>query len=149
MSSWLSSVAFVQHQRNPFQRLETRFLFGLGARFDVIRETSWRLSLGATPMLELEKIKNQSGTDADSRISTFAVIDGRLNDLVTLQLTGFVQPRISDFGDLRAMTTGGVRVKLGGALSLTVASDVEIDTRPPARVKKTDWEVTTGLGISL
>jgi len=148
-NAWLSSVAFVQHQRNPFQRLETRLLFGLGARFDVVRGKPWRLALGATPMLELERIKNQTGTGSDLRLSTFVVLDGRVNDTVTLQLTGFVQPRFSDFGDTRAMLTGGARVKLGGGFSLTTASDVTVDTRPPAGVEKTDWEVTTGIGVSL
>jgi putative salt-induced outer membrane protein YdiY len=145
---WLSSVAFIQHQRNPFQRLETRLLFGLGARFDLLRATPWRLAVGATPMLEIERIKSRPGTDDDLRLSTFVVLDARLNDTVTLQVTSFVQPRFSDFGDLRSMATGGVRVKLGGGFSLTTASNVEIDTRPPAGVKKTDWEVTTGLGVS-
>ena len=52
----LASVAFLQGQHNPFQRIETRVLVGGGARFDLVRREKVNMALGATFMREDEEL---------------------------------------------------------------------------------------------
>ncbi len=146
---WMASLEFLQIQRDPFQRLQTRFLAGAGARFDVLRAERWQVALGAADMLDVERIEDEPGTDTTQRLSTFATLDGELRKDAVLQFTAFVQPRWSDFADFRAYATGGLRVKLAGRVSYLTSAEVSHDSRPPAGVKETDWEVKTGFGVSL
>lgn len=145
---WLASLAFVQIQRNPFQRLQQRVLFGAGARFDLLRRKRWRASLGSAHMVEVERLEDRAGDETDHRLSTFVTFDGQVSETLTLAFTSFVQPLWSDFGDLRALAIAETRVKLGGGFTYTVASEIRYDAEPPDGVDTTDWEVETGFGIA-
>ncbi len=145
---WLSSLAFTQIQRNPFQRLQQRVLFGAGARFDLLRRKNWSLSLGAAHMTEIERIEDVDGHVTDQRLSSFATFDGLVGETLIVQFTSFVQPLWSDFGDVRALGLAGTKVKLGGHFSQNTNFELRYDSRPPEEVKTTDWEVKTGLGYT-
>ena len=145
---WVSSLAFVQIQRNPFQQLQQRVLVGAGARFDVLRRPRWKASVGAAHMVETEKLENSPGYETDQRLSSFVTFDGKVSETLTVQVTSFVQPLWADMTDLRALALVGTRVKLGGGFTYNVASELRYDAEPPGGVKTTDWEVETGLGYT-
>ena len=146
---WLSTVTFVQHQSNPLQRLKTRFLAGAGARFDVVRASRVYGALGASHMVEVERIEDTRRTDTDQRLSLFAILEGKLSETVTVDLTSFVQPLWTDLGDMRAILVSSLRVELMGSLSLGLHYNVQHDTEPPDRVKPTDWKLRAGLEYEL
>lgn len=143
------SLAFVQQQRNPFQRLQSRVLAGGGGRFDLVRGTRWRLSEGLSTMLEIENLRDESGSDTSHRMSTFTTLDVTLNEAVSGQVTAFVQPLWRDFHDVRVLAVAGVQAKLAGGLALSVSANVQHDARPPAGVRTTDWDVQTGFVLEL
>ena len=145
---WVSSLAFVQIQRNPFQRLQQRVLVGAGARFDVLRRERWKASVGAAHMMEIEKLEGAPDHETDQRLSSFVTVDGKVSETLTVQVTSFVQPRWADLSDLRALALVGTQVKLGGGFTYNVASELRYDADPPAGVKTSDWEVETGLGYT-
>jgi putative salt-induced outer membrane protein YdiY len=147
-SPLVSSLLFAQIQRNPFQRLRQRVLFGAGARLDVLRRRSWALAVGASHMTEIEEIEGAGEHDTDQRLSSFATLDGAVGETLIFQLTSFVQPLWSDFGDLRAFGLAGTKVKLAGGFSQNVALELRYDSRPPEDVETTDWEVKAGLGYT-
>lgn len=146
--SALHSIGFVQIQHNPFQRLESRWLTGAGLRWDLRADDDGRLSLGATHMVEVERIEGVDGSDTDHRLSAFLHVGRRLSP--TAKLTGvvFVQPLWRDFSDRRAMGKLTLEVSLTESLTLQVGGNVEYDARPPAGVETTDWRTVTGLGMS-
>jgi hypothetical protein len=146
---WLSTLTFVQHQRNPFQRLKTRFLAGAGARFDVLRASRVYGALGLSHMVEIERIEDAGGTDTDQRLSLFAILEGKLREPVVLELTSFVQPLWSDLSDMRAILAASLRVAIVGSLSLTLNYDLQHDTEPPDGVQETDWKLRAGLAWEL
>ncbi len=146
---WVSTLTFVQHQRNPFQRLKTRFLAGAGARFDVVRASRIHAALGASHMVEVERIEDASGTDTDQRLSVFAILEGKLSEPVVVEVTSFVQPLWSDFSDMRAILAASLRVTLVGSLAMTLNYDLQHDTEPPAGVEDTDWKLRAGLAYEL
>jgi len=148
LGSGLHSIGFVQIQHNPFQRLRSRWLTGAGLRWDLRADDDGRLAVGATHMVEVERIEDVAGSDTDHRLSAFLHVGRRLSP--TAKLTGvfFVQPLWRDLSDRRAMGKLALEVALSDALTLTVGGNVEYDARPPAGVDTTDWRTLTGLGVA-
>ncbi|MCA9727403.1 MAG: DUF481 domain-containing protein [Candidatus Eisenbacteria bacterium] len=149
ITPWLATVTFVQHQRDPFQRLQSRFLLGAGLRFDIVRQAAWELSLGGAHMSERESIREEPAADYDQRLSTFLLWVGNLTSSVEVNVTGFYQPRWSDWGDARATASGELRVDLASALAVGWSASLQHDSRPPEGVKSTDWSYLTKLIVSL
>jgi len=143
----LHTVTFAQIQHNPFQRLQSRWLFGAGGRIDVLDDDLGSLSLGATHMMEIERIEDEDGRDTDQRLSAFLFASRRLSPTVNLSAVGFIQPLWSDFSDRRAMGNLSMDVSLTGSLVLRVGGSVEYDSSPPTGVDSTDWKTSTGLGV--
>ncbi len=143
----LHSVAFAQIQHNPFQRLQSRWLFGAGGRWDVLDDQQGSLSLGATHMVEIERIEDEQGRDTDQRLSAFLFASRRLSPSLKLSAVGFIQPLWSDLDDRRAMGNLALEVSLTETVSLKVGGALEYDSHPPAGVDTKDWQTTTGLGV--
>ncbi len=143
----LFSVTFVQLQHNPFQRLQSRWLFGAGGRWDIFDDEFGKFSVGVTHMLELERIDGVSGQETDHRLSAFVVVSRKVSDNSKLTGVSFVQPKWSEFSDRRAMGRLSLDVSLTGSLSLNVGGSLEYDSNPPEGVDTTDWKTTTGLSV--
>jgi putative salt-induced outer membrane protein YdiY len=143
-----ATIAFAQHQYDRFQRLESRFLLGAGMRWDAVRAEHVHVSVGASPMLEVEK---EEGTDAlaRGRMSTFLSVLGNVDERTSVDVIAFVQPAMAELADTRAVATASLRVKMGGGIALQVSSRVQYDAEPAPDVKDTDWKVQTGLTWSL
>lgn len=141
-----ATIAFAQHQHDRFQRLTARYLFGVGARWDWIRRERLEGSWGLTPMLEAEKIQEES-TEVSARFSTFVSLLGRVNDRTTVDLTAFVQPKADPLDDLRAVASASLKTAVSGKVSLHVQGSVGYDSDPADRVEKTDWKTRTGLSV--
>lgn len=138
------TLAFVQAQENPFQRLESRWLLGAGLRWDVLQTDKQRFSLGLAHMQEREKIEEQ---DAEwiERASLFLNLALQLREGVTLSGLAFFQPAWSDLEDWRTMGNFELEVELAAGLALVSGLSLEGDSRPAAGVEKVDWTTSTAL----
>ena len=155
-----STVLFGQSQRDPFRRIARRTLAGGGLRWDILRnetvqeDGSTRLqgqvSLGATLMHEAEEwTDDDRGTRHGERFSFFARGFGVVRDGVSLDLTGFYQPRPGDFRDSRALVGLNTNVDLVGSLRLILRYDLIHDAVPPRGVAPTDYRFRSGLSLGL
>lgn len=143
---WISSLVFTQTQYNPFQRLAVRFLLGGGARFDVVREETWEVALGASYMLEVEDLTDDdTGSDTEHRQSYFASLVGNPLPNLRLDLSAFWQPLFSDFSDSRVYGAASSRVDVVGGLDLLLSVGVQRDSNPPEGVKEVDLTLRSGL----
>ena len=145
----IHTLAFTQASRQPFQRLESRFLFGAGARFDILRHEDLRGSLGLAHMVEIEKVDESPSSDTDQRLSSFLSLMGRVSGNTTADVIVFAQPRWSDFGDLRATVQASLTIEIVDRLALVIAANVMHDTEPPDRVEDTDWRTRTSVAWKL
>ena len=148
LSDRWATIAFVQHQRNPFQRLDSRYLLGFGGRWLSVKGESTRLYLGATQMFEQERIQDESGHTKDERLSTYISFVSELRDGVALDFLVFYQPLWKDFADWRVHGEIKLTILLTGSLSLFTGYNLEHDTRPPEGVVETDWNTKTGFAFS-
>ena len=144
LSDRWATVAFLQLQENPFQRLDTRFLAGLGGRWQALKGESTLIYLGATYMFEKEKIQDEEGFDNAQRLSSFASLELELRQGVYVDFLAFYQPRLDDFADWRAYGEIRLEVELIGSLSLFTGYNLQYDSQPPAGVEETDWNTRTG-----
>lgn len=142
-----STLAFVQHQSDPFRRLQRRTLIGAGTRMDIVREEHWEGSLGVSYMFEAEELTDDPDgrVEREGRGSFFASAIGQVAETLRIDLSSFYQPLFSDFGDARAYTAASLRVDVVGELDLIVRFDLTHDSRPPVGVEETDMRFSTGL----
>jgi hypothetical protein len=145
-----ATVAFGQAQSNPFQRLRSRLLLGAGVRCDLVRSPQGNhVYLGATPMLEAERIEDQEGHVTRGRLSTFLLVTQAISPDARISASGFWQPLLGDLADVRATGNIGLLVDLTGGLDLQVGTALEYNSRPPANVADTDWRTYVGFGVKL
>jgi putative salt-induced outer membrane protein YdiY len=140
-----ATLAFLQHQRNPFQRLDSRFLIGLGGRWRAVKGESTQIYLGAAHMFEQERIQDEEGHIKAQRFSGFVSMEARLSEDVVVDFLAFFQPRWSDFKDWRLYGEVSLEVELTGSLSLFTGYKLEHNSRPPEGVDQSDWDTKTGL----
>ena len=124
---------------NPFRRLARRTLFGAGGRWDFVRADAWDGSLGASYMLELERLTDDptGGTETEHRASYFLTVIGQATETLRLDVSAFFQPLLDDHTDSRAYATASGRVDVAGGLDLLVALGLLHDSEPPEGVEPT------------
>lgn len=152
---WLASVAFVQGQYDPFLRIESRYLFGGGVRVEVLTRKLWNAAVGATVMRETEKLTASAAhpaaplsdeTTTTNRFSCFVTLYRAEKKGVDIDVWGFYQPVVDDFGDARASGAASVRVEVAGGLYFLASYVVEHDDKPAPGVKKLDQALRSGVG---
>lgn len=144
--SW-STVSFAQVLNNRFQRVASRWLLGFGPRYDFVRDQESVVALGATPMLEVERLTAADGHTARGRLSVFLHLVRRLSANAKLDAVAFWQPLFSDFSASRAVGNLALTVAISGEVDLKFGASVEDNARAPAGVERTDWSTFTGLGV--
>jgi hypothetical protein len=145
---WLSSIAFVQAQYDPYLRIETRLLAGAGARFDVFHGELWRLALGGVVMHESEDLTDDAEGFSDRERFSFFVTLYRLEEGgVDLDLWGFYQPVVDDFGNARVSAAASAKIDIVGNIYVFASYIVRHNSTPPPTVKKHDQSLRSGVGI--
>ena len=142
-----ATVSFAQVQHNPFQRLQSRWLFGFGPRYDLVRDDRGSAAVGLTPMLEVERIQGEDDHSARGRLSVFLHLFRQVGESSRLDAVAFWQPLFSDLAAFRASANVTLTVAVTGTVDLKVGAAVEDNARPPAGVKRTDWNTFAGLGV--
>lgn len=145
----LHSLAFAQLQRNPFQRLAARTLFGLGGRVDLWKETSGESALGVAHMIEIEELEGAAGEETVQRLSSFLAIRWKWTENASVLTTVFVQPLWSDMSDLRASGSATLSVRITERVGLEFSGGFQHDSRPPELVEETDWNSGTAFRFEI
>lgn len=143
----LRSFAFVQYQSDLALALDRRFLVGGGMRKRVVELEGGGVDVGLGVMWESERVTGQA-TETDYRGANLVVASGKAGN-VDLNFTGFYQPRLTNWRDVRLAGSGTAAVPLGSRLALTVAARWRKDTDPPAGVLQEDYGITVGLRFSV
>jgi len=144
LSDRWATLAFLQVQENPFQRLDSRFLMGLGGRWQAVKGESTLIYLGVSHMFEKERIQGEDGYEEAQRLSGFVSLEVELRDGVFVDFLLFYQPKWDDFADWRVYGEIRLEIELIGSLSLFTGYNLQHDSQPPTGVEETDWNTKTG-----
>ena len=145
----LIAESFVQIQRNRQEALDRRTLLGAGLRYEIVQRDSLGLAFGATPMFEYEVLDEALGgsQDAVGRVSSYVAGRATLPNGTAFTLVSYIQPRVSDPGDLRVLTQASLDVGLTRYLKLRVRTDLRYDSRPPEGIETVDLRLENGVVI--
>lgn len=133
--------------------LQSRFLIGSGLRRSLI-EGRTTLDVGTGLMYEAESLDPDEDIGDHPRetrvwrMANLVVLTRALTESVTLIGVSYVQPDLSDFGDVRTLVDLSLRIALTENLDLTIQNEWRHDSRPPASVATDDYSLKTGFAVS-
>ncbi len=147
-----------QVQRDAFLRLRRRVLVGAGFRTNLYSSPAAaatggdpierRLDLGLIVMHESEELQDEA-SEPGWRASVLVSLGWGLTETASLGSQIYIQPLLSDVGDVRVLSDAGLTVRLLGPLSTQVSARITYDSHPPAEVKTTDLLLRNTLVITV
>ena len=145
-----AAEVFTQYEYDKFSLLDLRFLVGAGPRFRVLHREAVTVHLGIAYMLEREQLNLAPGapenpSPTSHRLSTHLALKVALAPHLTLTNTVYLQPRLDDPDDTRVLEDLGLKVGLGGPLSLRIGFTLRYDGDPPTTVKGIDSALSNRL----
>lgn len=151
-----SAEAFAQWEQDEFDNLKSRVLLGGGGRYLLWQKQdvySFTLGLGAFHEEETQDLVSYQQTDSFWRMNAFYTYKYQMNKMVSFINTTYIQPRIGDSSDLRALSDFGLKVGITDSLAITIAYKVTYDSEPaqnfdidpPIDNYKTNTEYQTSL----
>ncbi len=148
----LGSELFVQHEYNEATRLKVRALAGAGPRL-TLRGEHFSFFAGSSYMLEYLLYTEESGTGDSGdehlyhRWSNYITLAVKLNSLLELLHTTYVQPRFDEFSDVRALLESSFVIYINEHLHISINHTYTYNSRPAEGVKTYDSSLTVGIGL--
>ncbi|MGE0872862.1 MAG: DUF481 domain-containing protein [Kofleriaceae bacterium] len=143
-----------QHELDTFRRLSVRALAGTGPALQLVDGARASVLTGASYLLEYERLDDRMGaSDAGARgfghrASFYATGTESLSEAVSIVQTVYVQPRISDLGDVRVLGEVAVTSKLSEHIALVDGFTIAYDRTPPEGIKRYDTQLRIALLIT-
>jgi hypothetical protein len=153
LNARLALEAFMQTDYNAARLLDARALAGGGIRVSLIERDRTGVTVGTSYMFEHEEIGVSAGathpaeTDV-GRWSSYAALRWSIGKNAGVSATGYAQPNVDDFEDVRVIAEGSLEAKVWEPLSLTVTFRLRHDSDPPDGITDTDSKLSTGLAVS-
>ena len=161
LQEWLWAELLQQAAFDKFARLNLRYLSGAGLRLRLFESRNERFSayLGAGYLFEYERIAIEDAPPIGPpvpgertrhhRLGSYLSLNYEISDVVILGAVAYYQPRfdhpLDDFHLYSQSELDFIVVK--DRLKFFVAYNVEVDSEPPAFVKKVDHTLTNGVKI--
>lgn len=127
---YLIPEAFVQGQFNQIMKVDFRFLAGLGPRFQLVKNDSTRIFVGALAMYEFEQVDGGSDYHRDFRISSYGSLGFGLGKSLSLENITYFQPLIEDLNDFRVSSETTISVAISKKLAFKSGFSFNFDTNP-------------------
>jgi hypothetical protein len=144
---------FVQAQKNETLLLRSRWLLGSGVRKTFVRSGGVRLSAGTGLMGEWERLDSRAlGPDDERRLralrmANLAVASLDLDSGARILNILYLQPDVTDLGDLRILNELALLVPITHWIRATAALEWRRDTRPPSTLRRDDIRLRMGMGV--
>ncbi len=138
---------FLQAQYDHSRKLSQRYLVGGGLRIVAVHGQYFLLAFGVTGMYEREQLSTGEITNF-ARASDYVSVKITKKDVLSFSTTLYVQPAISDFGDVRILFGSELAVAISKRLSLKTELEYLYDTKPPEDIKHYDLSIVNGLKFS-
>jgi len=144
---------FGQVNYDRSQLLDFRAVLGGGARTSFARGQWGQFGAGSDLMLEHEWLSLPDtavhrAQTLEVRWSSFATLRVVASQTTVITSTTYVQPTITDFGDLRALENFRLATSITEELALTVSFDMRYDSRPPDGIASLDTSLRAGVTYS-
>ncbi len=154
-SSATRTFHFLQAQKNQTLLLRSRWLVGTGLRTALVSSQQGSLTLGSGVMgeweaLDADRIAADEGRSARAlRMANLLVFSWEADRGPRLLNILYVQPDVTDFGDIRILNDLALIAPVTDQIRTTLSLEWRRDTRPPISLKKNDLRLTAGLALEL
>lgn len=141
--------AFIQEQWDEVHEIDLRLLVGTGPRIQLMNKDSSQLFFGLLYMYDYEN--NSPGEfrerNRDSRLSTYFAAGFTFKNVIINHIV-YYQPLINRFNDFRVNSESSINVQVSRRLSFTTSFTLIFDNRPPLTVRKTRYDLSSGISLS-
>lgn len=139
--------AFLQTQQDRFQKLDSRHLIGGGYRYERQGRDADRLLVGVGGIAERERYIGLVTTETNYRANLYvtAEIPVKLAVEARFSLSGYLQPKFDDFGDLRSIAVARFETQLTEALALDLTVAYDHDSNPISGVDAQNVRYSSGI----
>lgn len=128
-----STEGFAQWEQDEFDNVQSRTLMGGGGRYLVWQKQDvFSFTTGAGVFHEEEVLDLVSYEQSDKfwRINTYYTYKYQMTKTISILNTTYLQPRIGEYSDLRALTEFGLKIGLTNRLALTIQYKLTYDSEP-------------------
>lgn len=139
--------AFIQGQFSEPLGIDYRFLAGTGPRYKLAGSDKFRLYIAALYMSEWEKTTDINSEKHYNRLSNYVSFTLAPNENMSFVSTTYYQPRLNDWNDYRLAESLNIRTDITNQLYFIFEYTLLYDTRPPAGVVNTTYNLNSGFGI--
>lgn len=151
LGSGFRTFSFYQIQRNKSLLLKRRQLLGTGLRKILSPFDSLKIDAGTGVMIENEfldihKISSNEKTEQMTcRISNVVTVLYKLESQFSILNSTFLQPDVKDFRDFRFLNESTLIFTVKKFLLLSTSFIWRYDSQPPGDLKKSDFNLKTGV----
>jgi len=150
VNDWLRWEFFTQFQNNAVTQIDSRFLFGTGPRYKIIKTKYFRLYAATLFMYEREREKTIPVVlHNDIRNSDYVSFTWTPKENIELISTTFFQPLLKKLSDYRILNQAALKVKGTKHFSLSLKWNYLHDRFPAGEAPRTTYSFATGLDFEL
>ena len=149
LSNRLTWEAFVQEQWDEVHEIDLRLLAGTGPRLQILRTDSSQLFFGALYMYEHENTSPEDFMEKNrhSRLSSYVSAGFTFSHFILNHIT-YYQPRLSQIEDYRINSETSISLQIHSHLTLRTSYTFIFDSRPPQTVRKTRYNLGSGVSFA-
>lgn len=149
-NDWISPEWYGQANYDRAQSLRFRMVGGGGIRTAVARGEWGQFGAGTALMLEHEQLALpdtavHAAETTVIRSSTFLTLRLVPGEQIVITSTTYIQPQVTDLGDVRLLESFRLASPISDELSLTVSFDMRFDSDPPDGIARLDTTLRTGI----
>ena len=139
---------FVQEQWDEIHEIEVRLLGGTGPRFELMETDSSQIYFGALYMFEYENTgpMDSAERNRDHRLSTYLSLGFNFSKFIVNHIM-YYQPNLERFSDYRINSESSIAVQIDKRISLRTSFTYIFDSKPPATVRKTRFNLSSGIRL--
>ena len=148
LSEKITWEVFVQEQWDEVHEIDLRLLAGTGPRFQLLQTDSSQIYLGTLYMYEHENTSPEDifEPNRDHRLSTYLSLGFTFKNFLINHISYF-QPNLQKFDDFRVNSETSFRVRIDKRVSLKTSFMLIYDSKPPFTVRKTRFNLGTGINL--
>ncbi len=142
--SWLIAEAFTQIQYNKIQKIQRRFLWGGGLRYQIVDTANVSFYAGTSLMYEFELLLDQNYTDL-IRINTYLSARFKIKDNVSFGHITYYQPATGNLDDYRISSETNIKFKITKQLLYKTSLRLTYDSSPPSDIQNLFYTLNNGI----
>lgn len=135
LSDRLILESFVQHEFDPFRKLDARFLFGVGPAIHLLHSKLYDFVVGTAYTIEYLDFTTSS-KELNHRWSSYLQSKLKINDSLELNAITFAQFKLDNFLDFLWMGSVATTTKITKRVDIQFSITFNYDSRPPRGVKR-------------